>query len=68
MKVKKIKTGAYRVYSVWTNRDQCEVRYAKKDDAQVFQMHRGGYLGWEDFNNREDAQAYLDEKQGAIWW
>lgn len=68
MKVKKISNGKYRVYSVWRGRDNLEVRYSKKCDAETFIIHEGGYLGWEDFEKESDAQRYLNEKQGKIWW
>ena len=68
MKVKKINTGAYRVYIVWIGRENLEVRYAKKCDAEDFQIRKGGYIGWEDFSDRDEAQAFLNEKQGTIWW
>lgn len=67
-RVKKISGGIYRVYGVHRTKDDFEVRYAKKSDAESF-MHRcGGYLIWQDFEDRLDAQKYLTENLGFIWW
>lgn len=67
-RVKKVNNGMYRVYCVWIGRLDLEVRYAKKSDAEHFIVHEGGYLGWEDFEDRTDAQRYLTKKLGFIWW
>ena len=67
-KVKKISGGIYRVYGVYRTSDDLEVRYAKKSDAESFMCHYGGYLIWDDFEDRYDAQKHLTEKLGFIWW
>lgn len=73
MKVKKIGTGEYRVYIVWAYRngayiDDLEVRYAKRYDAEDYRIRCGGEIGWEDFTDRDEAQTFLNEKMGKIWW
>lgn len=61
--------GKYRVYSVWTSRTHVEkCRYSKRVDAQDFIIRDGGVLCYNDFDNENEAQAYLESKQGKIWW
>lgn len=68
MKVRKNANGKYRVYGVYSDRTRSEVRYSKRVDAQDYIIRRGGYLIYEDFENAEDAQNYLEKKKGQIWW
>lgn len=67
-KVRRVKSGVFRVYEVHRTSDDLEVRYAKRCDAEAFIQRCGGYLIWEDFEYRHDAQRYLTEKLGFIWW
>ena len=68
MKVKKIKGGIYRVYGSYNERTHTEVRYASRANAENYILRRGGYLVSMDFTDREEAQKYLNEKAGQIWW
>lgn len=67
-KVKKIGNGKYRVYGVANDRNHTEVRYAKKSDAEHYMNHCGGYLVYEDWLDEKNAQNYLNERCGEIWW
>lgn len=68
MKVRKSGFGTYRVYSVLQDHETVETRYAKKCDAVHYTVNCGGCVYHTDFTDKEEAQRYLDEKAGNIWW
>ena len=67
--IRKDTNGKYRVWCVWKKSDSTfEVRYATRTLAKDYTDRRGGYIGWEEFDSKESAEAFLAEKQGEIWW
>lgn len=67
--VRKNRDGQYRVYFVAKNSDPSfEARYTTAVDAKDYIQRRGGYLCWEDFETKEEAQRFFEEKRGEIWW
>lgn len=64
--------GKYRVYWVEHlnhHNGMSEVRYSTKVDAKDYIIRMGCYdWGWEEFDNKEEAQAWLDECRGCLWW
>lgn len=65
--------GKYRVYVVehfTPCGDLEEIRYSRKDDAKTYMYHTRECteMWWEEFDNKEEAQAYLDENRGYTWW
>ncbi len=70
--VRKFK-GKYRVYVVehiTPCNDIEEIRYSRKDDASAYMYHTRECteMWWEEFDSKEEAQAYLNENRGYTWW
>ena len=64
--------GKYRVYWVehFTPCNTIEmVMYSLKDDVMMFRHHmRCRDWGFYEFDTKEEAQAYLNENRGNVWW
>lgn len=69
-KVRKHK-GVYKVFFVQVPLEYpfyCELRYSKLVDAKDCAMRMGGHPYCVEFESEDDAQAYLDEAEGVVWW
>lgn len=65
---RKCRSGGYRVWAGYSDSTRIEARYPTKTLAEDYITRVGGYLICEDFDTFKQAEAYLNEKRGEVWW